>query len=170
MSQLTIAVQPGFFDLSDSTLVGGQPLTDTLLTEISHNAKFGAVRHEKIFMGYYASGNTISPPQSPVDGYQYSYAECSFSIQGFCSRAPAPGFVAGQVSFPVIANTNQGSPTGTVLMMAYDINDANGLVTIIMDYWATSTGEEYNTNDGFVKVFANCQRSSLTLPIGTSGD
>jgi hypothetical protein len=168
MSQLTIAVQPGFFDLADSTLVGGQPLTDTTLTEISHNAKFGAVRHEKIYMGYYASGNTISPPQSPVDGYQYSYPECSFSIAGFCSRAPAPGFTPGQAAFPAIANTNQGASTGTILMMAYDINDANGLVTITMDYWANS--QEYNTNDGFVKVFANCQRSSLTLPVGVSGD
>ncbi len=170
MSQLTISVQPGFFDIADSTLVAGNPLTDTIMTEISHNAKFGAVRFEKIYMGYYANGNTVSPPQSPVDGYQYSYPECSFSIQGFCTRAPAPGFVPGQLAFPAIADTNQGASTGTILMCAYDINDVNGLVTITMDYWATSSGEEYNTNDGFVKVFVNCQRSSLTLPVGISGD
>jgi hypothetical protein len=168
MSQLTMASIPGFFDIADSVMVGGQPLTDDTMTKISHNAKFGAVRHEKIYMGYYASGNTIAPPQSPVDGYQYSYAECSFSIAGFCSRAPAPGFVPGQVAFPAIANTDQGASTGTILMMAYDVNDANGLVTITVDYWAN--GQEYNTSDGFVKVFANCQRSSLTLPVGVSED
>jgi hypothetical protein len=154
MSQLTMASIPGFFDIADSTMVGGQPLTDDTLTKVSHNAKFGAIRHEKIYMGYYASGNTIHLPQSPVDGYQYSY--------------PESGFVPGQLAFPAIANTNQGAATGTILMCAYDINDANGLVTITMDYWANA--QEYNTNDGFVKVFANCQRSSLTLPIGTSGD
>jgi hypothetical protein len=168
MSQLTMAEIPGFFDIADSVMMGGQPLTDDTITKISHNAKFGAIRHEKIFMGYYANGNTVPPPQSPVDGYQYSYAECSFSIAGFCSRAPAPGFTPGQATFPAPASTNAGASTGTILMMIYDINDANGVVRITMDYWASGT--EYDTTDGFVKVFANCQRSSLTLPTGVSGD
>lgn len=166
MSQLLISEQPGFFDIADSVMVGGQPLTDDTMTKISHNAKFGVVRCEIIYMGYYANGNTVAPPASPVDGYQYSAAECIFHGQLVSSRAPAPGFVPGQAAFPAIANTNAGA--GTLYAWYYDVNDANGQVTIFTAYWDGSN--ETNTTDGLVKVYAICQRSSQTLPTGVGGD
>ncbi len=168
MSQMTMSTQPGFFDLADSTIAGGQPLTDDSISKISHNAKFGAVRCEIIYMGFYANGNTVSAPLSPVDGYQYSYPECTFVIAGHCTRAPAPGFVPGQATFPAIANTNAGNVDGTVLLQYFDVDDANGAVSIFTAYEASQ--EQYNTNDGFVKVLAICQRLSQTLPTGVGGD
>ncbi|HLW79360.1 MAG TPA: hypothetical protein VKU44_07150, partial [Terriglobia bacterium] len=69
MSQLTFSQIPGFFDIADSVLAGGQPLTDDDMTKISHNAKFAAVRTELLFMGFYKPGDTIPAPVSPVDGY-----------------------------------------------------------------------------------------------------
>src|SRR5579875_2738055 len=86
MSQLTFTAIPGFFDLADSAIAGNQPLTDDSLQKISHNAKFAAVRCEVIFMGFYANGNTVPAPVSPVDGYVYSRAECVF-IPVFVSPA-----------------------------------------------------------------------------------
>lgn len=166
MSQLLMSTQPGFFDLADSTIAGGQPLTDDSLQKMSHNAKFGAVRCEVIFMGYYANGNTVPAPASPVDGYQYSYPECSFRFNVASSRAPAPGFVPGQASFPAFANTNAGA--GTQYYWYYDVNDGNGAVTTHMSYWNGSN--ETPTNDGTLKVYAVCQRLSVTLPVGIPGD
>ena len=52
MSQMLMSSIPGFFDLADSTIAGGRPLTDYALAKISHNAKFGAVRCEIIYMGF----------------------------------------------------------------------------------------------------------------------
>lgn len=166
MSQLTISTQPGFFDLADSTIAGGQPLTDDSLQKISHNAKFGAVRHERIFMGFYANGNVVPAPISPVDSYQYSYSEISFQFSVACTRAPAPGFVPGQATFPAIANTNAGP--GSLYRLTYDVNDANGAVLCLASYWTGST--ETPTTDGIVKVYAHCQRLSQTLPTGAGGN
>jgi len=45
------------------------------------------------------------------------------------------------------------------------VNDANGRVTI-QTYWSSSGAE----NQGTVKVMAICQRMSVNLPAGVSGD
>ncbi len=74
MSQLLMASIPGFFDLADSTIAAGQPLTDYAILKISHNAKFAVSRHETIPMGFYGPGDTVPAPVSSVDGYTYSYA------------------------------------------------------------------------------------------------
>ena len=65
MSQLTLGAIPGFFDLADSAIAAGQPLTDDSMLKISHNAKFGTVRSKLIFMGFYANGNTVPTPIDP---------------------------------------------------------------------------------------------------------
>jgi len=59
MSQLTLSSIPGFFDISDSALAGGQPLTDDTMLKISHNAKFAAVRTELLFMGFFQPGDAV---------------------------------------------------------------------------------------------------------------
>lgn len=157
MSQLTFSAIPGFFDLADSAIAGNQPLTDDSLQKISHNAKFAAVRCEIVFMGFYTSGNTVPPPVSPVDGYVYSRGECMFIPIFASSREPAAGFIPGQAAFPVLANTDLG--TGALVMVPYmlDINDATGVVTCEVYF-----GGNGPQNQGTVKVYAICQRSSLS--------
>lgn len=120
---------PGFFDLADSAIAGGQPLTDDSILKISHNAKFGAVRCEVIYMGFYASGNTVPTPSSPVDGYAYQRSECAFIPIFASSRQPTAGFVPGQASFPALSSGDLG--TGNLLIVPYqlDVNDSTGVVT-----------------------------------------
>src|SRR5580692_329045 len=108
MSQLLMASIPGFFDLADSAIAAGQPLTDYAILKLSHNAKFGAVRCEVIYMGFYGPGDTVPAPTSPVDGYTYSYAECLFIPLLYTSRTPAGGYTPGQATPPALANSDPG--------------------------------------------------------------
>lgn len=156
MSQLTFSAIPGFFDLADSAIAGNQPLTDDSLQKISHNAKFAAVRCEIIYMGFYGSGDTVPVPVSPVDGYAYSRSECMFIPVFASSRQPAPGFLAGQATFPTLANAD--SYQGNLVAVPYelDIDDATGVITCNL-YGSTNGSQAQGT----VKVYAVCQRSSL---------
>jgi len=158
MSQLTMNAVPGFFDLADSSIAGGQPLTDDSLLKISHNAKFAAVRCEVIYMGFYTSGNTLPAPVSPVDGYAYQRSECVFIPIFASSRQPAAGFVPGQATFPALANNDLG--TGSLLIVPYqlDINDTTGLVTCQV-YFAGNAAQ----NQGTVKVYCIGMRSSVNV-------
>jgi hypothetical protein len=165
MSQMLMSSVPGFFDIADSTIAGGQPLTDYALAKISHNAKFGAVRCEVIYMGFYGPGDTVSPPVSPVDGYAYSYPECLFLPILYSARSPAPGYVPGQASAPALSNSDAGQGNLIVSPYQLDVNDANGKV-VMQTYWSTSGAE----NQGTTKVMAICQRLSVNLPAGVSGD
>jgi len=157
MSQLTFSAIPGFFDLADSAIAGNQPLTDDSLQKMSHNAKFAAVRCEIIYMGFYASGDTVPTPVSPVDGYVYSRSECAFVPVFVSSRQPAAGFIPGQAAFPTLAPSDLG--TGALICSPYelDINDATGVLTCVV-YWGGNGAQ----NQGTVKVYAICQRSSLS--------
>jgi hypothetical protein len=156
MSQLTMASIPGFFDIQDTAIAGGQPLTDDSIQKISHNAKFGAVRCELIYMGFFQAGNTVGTPTSPVDGYTYSRSEVMYIPILASSRSPAAGFTPGQSAFPSLATSDAG--TGSLIICPYqlDINDSTGVVTC-QTYWSTSGAE----NQGTVKVYAMCQRSSV---------
>jgi len=158
MSQLTMNAVPGFFDLADSAIAGGQPLTDDSLLKISHNAKFAAVRCEVIYMGFYTSGNVVPAPVSPVDGYAYQRSECAFIPIFASSRQPAAGFVPGQASFPALANNDLG--TGNLLIVPYelDVNDTTGLVTCQV-YFAGNAAQ----NQGTVKVYCIGMRSSVNV-------
>ena len=158
MSQLTLNAIPGFFDIQDSAIAGNQPLTDDSIQKISHNAKFGAVRCELIYMGFYASGNTVPVPVSPVDGYAYSQAEVSYIPVFASSRQPAAGFVPGQAQFPSLAQSDLGS--GNLVMVPYilDINDTTGVVAC--QVYFSGNGAQ---NQGTVKVYAICQRSSVNV-------
>jgi hypothetical protein len=159
MSQLVLSAIPGFFDLADSAIAAGKPLTDDTMLKISHNAKFSAVRGKLIFMGFYANGNTVPTPIDPDDGYAYSRAECQFVWTIYSNRAPATGFVPGQATPPPISSSQPGQlynfPGG------WDINDVTGLVTLWTTYYNPGGAETIN-NDGIIKVYAICLRSSLT--------
>ena len=149
---------PGFFDLADSAIAGGQPLTDDSLLKISHNAKFGAVRCEVIYMGFYTSGNTVPTPTSPVDGYAYQRTECAFIPILASSRQPAAGFVPGQALFPALSPSDLG--TGNLLIVPYqlDINDSTGVVTCQVFFSGNAA-----QNQGTVKVYCIATRSSANV-------
>ncbi len=161
MAQLTFASIPGFFDLADSAIVGGQPLTDDAIGKISHNAKFGAVRCELFYMGFYANANTVPTPISPVDGYAYARSEVMYVWSIYSNRAPAAGFVPGQAAAPPQANSQSGALYN--FPGAYDINDANGFVSLSMSYTSALPPNEIRSNDGIIKVYALCQRSSVNV-------
>jgi hypothetical protein len=156
MSQLTLSAVPGFFDLSDAVLAGGNPLTDDAILKISHNAKFAAVRTEVIYMGFFQSGDTVPTPISLVDGYAYARAECLYLGTLASSRSPAAGFQSGQRSFPVLTNNDPGQGTLVIVPYQLDINDATGVVTC-QTYWSASGAE----NQGVVKVHCIAVRSSV---------
>lgn len=155
MSQLTFSSIPGFFDLADTAIAAGQPLTDDAITKISHNAKAAAVRNERIYMGFFKNGDTVGLPSSPVDGYSYSRAEVQYDFTRYAIRAPAAGFVSGQAARPAQANSQ---PAGLYWFVT-DVDDATGAVFMQTSYWNGST--ETITNDGIVKVYAVCQRLSV---------
>lgn len=156
MSQLTFAAVPGFFDISSSVLAADQPLTDDTIQKISDNAKFAAVRYERIYMGFFKHGDTVGTPSSRVDGYAYSRAEVTYEWMRYSNRAPAGGFVSGQPAPPTPASSQ---PAALYDFGAWDINDATGLVSLHTSYWDGS--HETSTNDGIVKVYAHCQRLSV---------
>ncbi len=160
MSQLTFSQIPGFFDLADSAIAGGQPLTDDAVAKISHNAKFGAVRAELFYMGFYRNGDVVPVPVSAVDGYAYSRAECLYFLIHASTLSPAAGFVVGQANFPALA-PNAGS--GALLASPYQMfiegsasTGTPGRVTI-SNYYSTSGV----VNEGTVAVYGLGQRSSV---------
>jgi hypothetical protein len=156
MAQMTLSSQPDFFDLADSAFAVDQPVTDDLLVKLNHNAKFGAVRCEYIYMGYYKHGDTVPAPVSPVDGYAYSRGELLFDFRLVSTRAAGSGFVSGQATPPPIAS----SQPANLYYFVSDVDDATGNVSITVSYYKQG-GSETVTNDGIVKVFAVCQRQSL---------
>jgi len=158
MSQLTLSLIPGFFDIADSVLMGGNPLTDDAILKISHNAKFATVRTEVLFMGFFQPGDTVPAPVSPVDGYAYSRAECLFLPIFASSRSPVAGFLSGQKTFPVLSSVDPGQGNLIVVPFQLDINDATGVVTC-QTYWSQSGAE----NQGLIKVYCVAVRSSVNV-------
>src|SRR5690242_16901220 len=71
---LTFDTIPGFADQADSILAADQKAQGLKLMRISENAKFGMARVE-VFTGIYKNGDTVSIPQSAIDGYVYSRNE-----------------------------------------------------------------------------------------------
>lgn len=153
----TWSVSPAqFVDLGDSSLVGSNPLTVDILKKISHNAYFGAVRSEIFFMGYYRDTDTVPKPTSPVDGYQYSYAECLLVPIFASSRQPDGTFVVGQTTFPALNASDAGVGTLVAVPWKLSINKTTGVVQSRV-YFGTSG----DTGQGTVAVWCLAQRSSV---------
>ena len=160
MSQLTFASIPGFFDLADTAIAAGQPLTDDSISKISHNAKFGVVRAEQLYMGFYTNGNVVPTPVSPVDGYAYSRAECLYFLIHASTLSPAAGFVPGQALFPATApNAGAGSILASPWQMYIEGSTSAGTPgkITVWNYYSTSGP----VAEGTVAVYAMCQRLSV---------
>lgn len=129
------------------------------MTALNQNAKWAAIRHERISMGWYQNGDVVGLPVSPVDGYKYAAEECRFDIAGFMSRAPDAGsFTPGQAARPAQAAANGGA--GNVFHFRYDIDETSREVFTEVSYYVEG-GAETVTSDGCVKVRASCVRSSV---------
>lgn len=107
---LTMASQPSYTTISDGDLVGGQVPTAGLLQDLNNNAKFGIVAKEAFWMGYFADGNQLNPPTSPVDGYSYQHYEMLYMPVWVSSNQPT-GLTPGQKTWP--STTNPWSTTTT---------------------------------------------------------
>lgn len=156
MSQLVINSVPGFVDLADANIEANDVLTDDALVKISQNAKFSAVRYERIFMGFYVHGNTVGAPVSPVDGYAYSQDEVTYDFDMFHTRAADGSFVSGQATPPGVIF----SQPANLYWFSVDVDDDTGAVFSQVSYYKQG-GAETITNNGILKVYANCQRQSV---------
>lgn len=150
-SQLQISTQPSFNDLADSTLAANTVLTDTSLQAISRNAKFGVVRCEIVYQGFYKHLDGIALPVSPVDAYVYTAAEVQYDFELYTTRGPGTGFASGQVQAPPIA----AGQSGNLFWWTADI-DATATVRLAMAYADGTTA----VGDGLLKVYAMGQRSA----------
>jgi hypothetical protein len=153
-----------FTDIPDQQLLGNQPLTDVAMQAISHNAKFGIVARETLTLGFYTSGNYMPTVVSPVDGYIYSMAELIFKPDLKSSRQPGAGFVPGQLTFPVLANSDLGA--GALISVPYQLYiDTTSGVLICQIYFAGNGGSIPGGpyNQGTVLVTATGQRGSVNI-------
>ena len=160
MSQLTWSEINGFIDIPNSAIAGDEPLTDDSIQKISANAKAAALRPEIIFMGFFGHGDTIPTPTSPVDGYAYARAECSFIFNIYSNRSRAEPYTPGQQTPPPQASSQPQNglynfPGG------WDINELTGVVNLRTTYYAGG-GSEVVTTDGIIKVYCFAQRSSVS--------
>ena len=158
MDPIYLSQIAGFVDIHDTTITAEKVLTEDSMVKICQNAKFAAVRSERIFMGYFKNGDVVGLPQSPVDGYQYSRVEIQYDSTLYSTRAPGNIFTSGQATPPGIAYTQPANIYWTL----QDVFDETGVVTTYVSYYKKD-GAETITRDGIVKVYANCQRQSLNV-------
>lgn len=155
---LTMAAQPTFSDIPDSSFVGGQVPTAALLQQLNNNAKFGIVATEAFFLGYYQNGNTPSLPTSPVDGYAYQNHETLF-IPVWVSSRGASGLIPGQKTFPALAGYDWSpSDNTTIVASPYEcyvnqFKSPYGKLTSAL--YAGGSGV---SNQGIVAMYAICSR------------
>ncbi len=123
--------------------------------------------YERLFIGFFSDGGLASVANFParfvshIDSYQYKQAEVSYEYFLHSTRKPAPGFVhraskrlLAKVRIPIAAQSD----------LLYMLWDVGGLLRrrIPEDEFlqAVDGKQETPTNDGCVKVYAVCQRSS----------
>lgn len=137
-----------YTDISDSTFSTDAPLNQSLLRSLNDNAKFSALNGECIYMGEFTSGQTVGRATSPVDGYQYTYAEMTLQASW---RWTVSGSAFGQ---PAMA-------TGQLAPIKWSINASTGVVSITVDYVEDSGSLVAESGFGRIAVFAFCSRSDL---------
>src|SRR6266700_332866 len=119
-SQLKMVQLASYLPLPDANLAADTPVTQGTMLTLSHNAKFAAVRLEAIPCGFFANGNIVPAPVSPVDGYAYTREECIFKWEMYSNRRPALGFTPGQLTRPADA----ASEPANLYHFEWDIDDS----------------------------------------------
>lgn len=154
---LTTESTPVFYDLPDSAIYDGAPITDQMMQAISRNAKLGVFRFEIFFMGYYRNADTVPLPYG-AGGYAYSRAECTMVPLLASSRQPSGDFTPGQILFPSLADLDVYAYPGTAFPEQLSIDPSTGQVT------CTIEGASGVEGQGTIAVFCLAQRyPSLTM-------
>ncbi len=139
---ISLSAIPSYVEPAAADLAVDSPVYASLLTQLSHNAKFAMVRRE-VFQCIATNGDTIAAPKSPIDGYQYSYAEITFWWTRAYSYSPS---------------TSKPSGSGCVFQWTDSVSSA-GVVSVSTNYFIDG-GADTPTNDGELVVFMLCQRNS----------
>lgn len=153
MSQLKFSLPAGIFQLPDGAIAAGVDVTDDLLIPLSYLAKAAASRTEFFNMGYYAPGDSVPTPVSPVDGYSYKVEECIFLGIEASGDSPQPGAIAGQAALPV---PGIGLPGPLIVTpFRFQIDPLSG--GIRMEQYAQNGAADY----GIAQVWCIGQRAAV---------
>lgn len=148
----TLSRQPGFADVSDTSFAAEKFSLGINLAKISENAAFGMCRLE-VFTGYYKNGDTIPPPQSPIDGYAYALNELTYIWAVHSSLNPDTAWITGP---------------DNLWYAAWVVNQLTG--EVLTDEWYRRSGSHANpniSNDGRLFVVTIAQRQQQALVIDT---
>lgn len=150
-------------EINLAALTTGTALTQAQIQQIAAVAMAAAVRTEH-FVGFYHSGDTVTLPVSPVDGYSYARTECIYFHAPYSSTPPS-SLTPGQISEPGVLGGGVSGRGGAGQLLELkqwyieQLGETNpGLVHLLTNYYVTN-GSESPTNDGIVLVLTIAVRN-----------
>lgn len=170
---LSMPVPPSLSQLPFARFATDKALQQTDIQTLAKNSKFAAVKAEVIYMGEFVNGNIVPQPISPEDGYVYSYAEVKFISSWKWTTNPA------NFNPPPMATASGGNADGgwSQLNELQSSVSSSGLVNCQVFFQNhgvidPSTAPNGSTAFGRLKVFAFCQRASVSfgVPLLTNGN
>ena len=139
---------PGFSDLPDANLVAGALALGIEDAMIASNAAFGMVRLE-VFQGIYIDGDTVILPVSPVDGYNYSRDELTYTWALYNTDDQKTGWITGPDS---------------LWYAAWLVDQTLGVVSCEENYRTSANPPKTNkSSDGQLLVWTIAQRLKADL-------
>ena len=166
---LSMKISPSLVNTPLSLCGQDLPVTQTLMQTLAQNSKFGAIKAECFYMGEYVNGQTVQPPISYVDGYQYAYDECIFLSSWLWTCNPT------QFGPPPMATSNGGNADGGWSQINYmQANvSSSGVVTCDVHFYNhqdidPSAGPNGGVPYGRLRVYCFTQRAKgpyLPIPI-----
>ena len=152
-SSLMAAALPAWSDLADSVFVQDAAATEAIVQTLNHNAKLASLQHEAIYMGEFTNGQQAPLAVSPVDGYNYSYAEMTFAwCWRWCSMSADFGDPSGYHGYSTAYFNQLQRVTASI--------DGSGNVSTQVVFFDNG---EIATNYGRLTVVAFCQRRPMTV-------
>jgi len=119
-TELVMDAIPSFDPIVQPELATDAAWSEDRAQALNHNAKFGVVSTEAIYMGEFVTGDTIPEPVSPVDGFVYDYSTVVFlpSWRWTClgTRFSQPAVSLGQLGPMQLAINGTGAVTLNVSM------------------------------------------------------
>lgn len=183
-SGITLGAIPEFVDVPEDILAVAQPLregnddpTQDGIIDISHNAKFAAVRCEIIYQGFWRSNGVVTLPVSPIDGYTYKRGEVHYKAILYSTLHPS-AFTQGTTTPPTVgaATLVKRMSVGALYWYKFDVDDVTGTLNCGVSYFVPGGAESIydgsaplNSIDGVLKIYAICQRESVNAAIVGSG-
>jgi hypothetical protein len=147
-TNLIMAESASYAAVDESTIATDKPWTQLLAQSLNENAKFSAVNTEVFYCGEFINGATVplSSCVSPVDGYEYGYAEIQFvhCWRWTCENTifRNPPLSVGQLS-PFMASISNV-----------------GVVSITVEMTPHGSYPVTHTDYGRIAAFAFCRRAA----------